>query len=283
MIIDTHLHPISDNPQQYPIDPIGGVLGEWARDVTATDTELMAHLAKAGVDKAVLVHASTVYGYDNRYVADCVAAHPDKFEGVGSIDALAPDAPDTLTYLIKQQKMAGVRLFASASTIAAVDWVDSHQLDPYWKRTIELGVSVCAQLTREQIPAIRRVIDRFPDLVLVLDHMAGPNVKDGPPYAGTEAFFELAAIPTVYLKITTNNIQSAQSAKGGAQDWFRLVVDRFGPNRLMWGSNFPNSKGSPNGYFTDLVDLARNTFAFLTPTERDAILGGTAAKLYGMG
>jgi predicted TIM-barrel fold metal-dependent hydrolase len=46
----------------------------------------------AGVEKSVLVQASTCYGHDNSYVADAVAAHPDRFSGVFSADILAPDA-----------------------------------------------------------------------------------------------------------------------------------------------------------------------------------------------
>ena len=55
--------------------------------------QMIAAMDAAGIEKSALVQASTCYGHDNSYVADAVAAHPERFTGVFSADVLAPDAP----------------------------------------------------------------------------------------------------------------------------------------------------------------------------------------------
>ena len=71
---------------------------------------------QAGIAKSALVQASTCYGHDNSYVADTVAAHPDRFTGVFSVDVLAPDAPEKIRYWVGR-KLTGMRLFTAGSTM----------------------------------------------------------------------------------------------------------------------------------------------------------------------
>src|SRR2546425_12685381 len=117
IIVETHAHPVAADTTKYPIDPLGGVQSEWSKDFTNTGEEFLALMDEAGVAQATLVQASTVHGYDNSYTAECAAAHPDRFVGIGCIDALAPDAPDVLSYWIEDQGLKGIRLFTTGSTL----------------------------------------------------------------------------------------------------------------------------------------------------------------------
>ena len=73
MIIDTHPHVISDDIEKYPINPLGGKRSKWSEKKGHNTVEsLLENMKEAGVDKAILVHSSTTYGYDCSYVADCV-------------------------------------------------------------------------------------------------------------------------------------------------------------------------------------------------------------------
>ena len=95
--IDIHPHIIADDTKRYPLAPLGGHQSDWSRTRPVTTEQMIAAMDKAGVAKAAIVQASTCYGHDNSYVADAVAAHPDRFTGVFSVDVLAPtrraDAP----------------------------------------------------------------------------------------------------------------------------------------------------------------------------------------------
>ena len=91
--IDIHPHIIANDAARYPLAPLGGHQSDWSRTRPVTLGQLIAAMDKAGVQKAAIVQASTCYGHDNSYVADAVAAHPDRFTGVFSVDVLASDAP----------------------------------------------------------------------------------------------------------------------------------------------------------------------------------------------
>ena len=96
MIVDTHVHAVSEDQRKYPRRVSPGTPGEWVRDMSA---EMLLSLnAEAGIDKTVLVQAYSAYRYDNSYTADCAASYPDRFASVSILDPLQADTPDSLSY-----------------------------------------------------------------------------------------------------------------------------------------------------------------------------------------
>src|SRR5262249_61351689 len=94
-IIDIHPHIVSPDTKRYPLDPLGGTQSTWSSERPTTYQMLLDAMDAAGVAKAAIVHSSTAYGYDNSYVADAVAAVPQRFTGVFSIDVPASHAWQT--------------------------------------------------------------------------------------------------------------------------------------------------------------------------------------------
>src|SRR3977135_3267404 len=97
-VIDIHPHVISTDTTRYPRAPLGGHQSDWSRERPVSVEQIIAAMDRTGVSKSALVQASTCYGHDNSYIADAVAAHPDKFTGVFSVDVLAPDATERMRY-----------------------------------------------------------------------------------------------------------------------------------------------------------------------------------------
>ena len=91
-IVDLHSHVIADDATRYPLAPMGGKQSDWSKERPVNDTAMLAAMQQAGVAKSVLVQASTCYGHDNSYVQASVAAHPQVFAGVFSVDMMAADA-----------------------------------------------------------------------------------------------------------------------------------------------------------------------------------------------
>ena len=92
-VIDIHPHVIAPDEARYPRAPIGGEASPWSQSRPVSAPGMVAAIDGAGISKSVLVQASTCYGHDNSYVTDSVAAYPQRFAGVFSVDVLAPDAP----------------------------------------------------------------------------------------------------------------------------------------------------------------------------------------------
>lgn len=275
-ILDIHPHVISTDTQKYPRNPLGGHQSDWSRDRPVSYEQMIVAQDRAGVEKAALVQASTCYGHDNSYLANAVAAHPERFTGVFSCDLLAPDAVQTMEHWMAK-RLTGMRLFTTGSTMPGQqNWLDDPRTFPGWALAEERGLPVCLQMTAKGIAQLVNVLNRFPRLRVVLDHMARPKQDDGPPYTGADSLWGLAKFPGVFLKVTERNLVGASIGKATPESFFGKAVAEFGAARMAWGSNFPASERT----LAQLVELAQTTLGFLPESDRAHIFAGTARVLY---
>jgi L-fuconolactonase len=275
-VIDIHPHIVSPDTRRYPLAPLGGTQSTWSSERPTTYEMLLTEMDAAGVDKAAIVHSSTAYGYDNSYVADAVAAVPSRFTGVYSIDVLAPNAVATFDYWLSRG-CSGMRLFTTGSTLPdQATWFADPKTYPFWEHAAAKNLPVCMQMKQEGIPLLRQIMDRFPKVTTILDHLSRAPFADGPPYSGASEFLELAKYKQVYLKITPVNVTPKSWGKGTPESFFGKLIDRFGASRIAWGSNFPNSVGT----LSEILGEARKAFSFAKQSDQDWIFGKTALALY---
>jgi L-fuconolactonase len=274
--IDIHPHVISTDTRRHPLMPLGGTQSTWSRDRPTPFEKLVEAMDAAGIDKAAVVQASTAYGHDNSYVAEAIAAYPNRFTGVFSIDVLALDAVEKMRYWL-DLGFSGMRLFTTGSTMPGQStWFDDPRSFPAWEYASNLGVPVCMQMTRQGFPQLRGIMDDLPNLRIILDHCARPHLIDGEPYEADQALFDLARYPNVYLKITPLNFAPPDWGKATAESFFRKLVDCFGASRIAWGSNFP----ATNGALMEILWKARAALLSLDESDRAWIFGKTAQVLY---
>jgi L-fuconolactonase len=275
-VIDIHPHIVSPDTKRYPLAPLGGTQSTWSSERPTTYETLLMAMDKAGVDKAAIVHSSTAYGYDNSYVADAVAAVPLRFTGVYSINALAPDAVKTFDYWLGRG-CSGMRLFTTGSTLPdQATWFADPKTHPFWEHAAAKNIPVCMQMKQEGIPLLRQIMDRFPKVTIILDHLSRAPFADGPPYRAATEFFELAKYKQLYLKVTPINVTPKSWGKGTPESFFGKVIDTFGAARIGWGSNFPNSVGT----LSEILAAARKAFSFAKESDQDWIFAKTAEVLY---
>lgn len=275
-IFDTHTHVISPDTASYPVAPIGGHQSEWSRARPVDAAGLLRAMDEAGIARAVVVQASTVYGHDNRYVADTVRAHPDRFVGVYSIDALADDAVAQIDRW-QGEGLSGFRLFTTGSTMPGqADWLGHEASYPAWAHAEALGIPVCLQMTMQGLPALRGLLERFPKVRVLLDHCARPELSDGAPYTAAAALFGMAAFPGVHLKLTNRTLAAAATGRSTPAAFLEQAIGAFGAQRIAWGSNFPAAEGP----LPALLATARDALAGLSGAERAQLFAGTAARLY---
>src|SRR5262245_31223612 len=237
---------------------------------------MIAAMDEAGVSRSALVQAATCYGYDNSYLADAVARFPARFAGVFSVDVFRPDARERIGHWMKKG-LSGLRVFIAGHTMASKDArLDDPRSFPAWKLASDKGMTESVQLRATGLPQLKSVIERFPRLRILLDHMARPAVEDGPPYAEAASLFALSRHPNLFLKLTTHNVREAKKGKATPESFFSRVIAEFGASRVAWGSNFPASEGA----LTALLAEARPALAPLAESDRDWIFSGTARSLY---
>jgi predicted TIM-barrel fold metal-dependent hydrolase len=268
MIIDPHVHVwINDPKYPWPSE------NENPPAEDATVEQLMAAMAAHGTEKTVLVQVMH-YRWDNRYAADCLKRYPDQFEGVCRVNPESPTAADDLSRWAEEYGFRGVRL--SPSVDSSGDWFVSPDLDPLWRRTRDLKVPMCILTQLERLPDLERWIQRYEDVQVRIDHMAYPPV-DRPEEL--EKLLRLSRYPQVYVKISgTWAVSKEDYPYRDTHATVKQIYDAFGPERLMWGTDWPLVE-QQCGY-TGALDLVRKAFTFLSDEDRAWILGKTVLKLW---
>jgi predicted TIM-barrel fold metal-dependent hydrolase len=276
-IFDIHPHVVSHDHARYPFSNVFDHVAPYVTERPIDTDQMLAEMDAAGVAKSALVHASTAYGYDCSYVADSAAAHPGRFASVCSIDVRAADAPERLRYWIVERKMNGLRIFTAGGTMAEnSDWLVDAETFPAWETATELGIPVCLQMKAGGFRILPKLLERFPNVRIILDHVSHPKASDGPPFHAADPLWALKGAKNVYLKISTTNFPEWNEGASTTEAFLGKCIDTFGIDRIAWGSNYPASVGP----LSALVELAKRELAFLSERDREQIFSGTAQALY---
>jgi L-fuconolactonase len=284
MIVDTHVHVVSDDRERYPqvSDGAHGGGAPSVRDIgqpewpPLTGEQLVAMMDACGIDRALLVQTYFTYHYDNRYMIDCTVRYPGRFESVCVIDQLAPGAPDLLSELVERRGVRGLRMMGARGPGSLKD----PRSFPLWERAQKLRIPICIGAKIEELADVRVPLERCTDVPVALEHVWGLSIGD-PPYAGLGPLWEMAQFPNVRLKTAPNNSHAARDGNRDPRPFFERLVAAFGANRIMWGSNYP-AHWHHYGDLKERLAIMRDDFSFLGAEDRNWVFGETALSLWPM-
>ncbi len=279
MIVDTHVH-IWEVPPVAPVGPTASTFTHLPKEA-ATAEELLADMAANGVDVSVLVQSS-FSTWDNGYIADSAKKYPDRFVGHGLVDPMDPDNVDTVRYWITERGLAGFRFHPM--------YYDEPILDvernvPMWEALAELGAMVQVHMSADHAPQVDTVADRYPNVPILLDHMAYPDVGDAPEFEPHRPILELASHSNMYVRISDVARRSEEGFPyRDVQQVVRLLYDAFGIERMLWGTGYPGRHRELNGWpsLADEIRLVREGLDWLSDDEKAQMLGGTATSLWSL-
>lgn len=236
--------------------------------------EMLLELMKAnGVAKTVIIQVIH-YRYDNSYLADVLKKYPGTFQGVARVDPLDSGNADHLSKLVQEQGFRGVRLSPAATP--AGDWIKGPLMPPLWKRCEQLKVPMTILAPVVRMPDVQPLIEKHPDLTVVIDHMADCPV-DKP--AELEKLIALKRYPKVYVKISHTWSLSKQGYPWlDAQEHVKRLHAAFGPQRLMWGTDWPVSKKDTD--YASTLKVVREDMKFLNEDDKSWILSKTVEKVW---
>lgn len=239
----------------------------------ATPEMLLALMKVHGVAKTVIIQVIH-YRYDNSYLAAVLKQYPQFFLGVCRVDPLDPAAPDRLTQLSGEQGFHGVRLSPAAD--ASGDWIRGPLMFPLWKRCDSLRVPMTLLTPISRVPDIEKLVEKFPNLTVVIDHMADCPV-DHPE--ALDKLIALVRYPKVFVKIS--HLWSLSKEKYPWLDSQRLVkrlYDTFGPQRLMWATDWPIANEVAT--YAQRVAVVRDDMRFLNADDKSWILSKTIERVW---
>jgi L-fuconolactonase len=277
-VVDANVHVISADRERYPVAPRRGAPPAWA---SGSAEDLLEHMRLAHVDQAVLVHSAAIYGDDHRYTLDSAKRFPDRFAALVGVDVAGAGAAAALRELVAEHHIGGIRLERPDSAPSA-DWLDGIETRVVLEEAAQQHLFVALPSVRklESVPALRRLLDRFPTVPVLLRQLLGVPCEDGPPYAAASDVWRLAEFPNVYFSFSLHNVEAARHGNSTPRALFDAFVDRFGADRLMWGSFYPAHPGPPDAPYKGVVDQVHDELSFLPRSARDWMLGGTVRSLF---
>lgn len=270
---DAHVHVYPGHTTRYPLKP--GARPEDLPLPTFTPEEYFAHARPAGVGRAVLIQFSR-YGYDNSYLLDTMRQQPDRFAVVAMIDPR--DKPQEKVRELARQGARGVRVASGDQSPG--QWANDAGLAELWKAAGETGLAVCALVGPPFLPAVRQFCRQFPQTAVVLDHLARIGADGQIRNEDVDLLCGLASHRQIYVKVSAFYALGAKKPPYlDLAPLIRRVVEAFGPQRLMWGSDSPFQTLAPHSY-RDSIELLQSRLDFLSAAERRCLLGDTAARLF---
>ena len=279
MIVDTHVHVWEIDPPRYPIGPTAP---GWTAlpDEPGTADELIAEMDAHAVDWAVLVQTSWST-WDNGYIADSVARFPQRLIGHGLINPQDPNNAAHVHYWVEQRGLAGFRFHPMYYPDEKI--LLTAQNEAMWAAIAALDVVIQFHLRAEQADQAAVIAQRYPHLRLIIDHMGYPQVNE--PVAAFQPILDLARFDNIHFKLSDVAGRSQQPFPyADVHPFIELLLNAFGSARTMWGTGYPGHHRVKHNWPTlaNELRLIREGLPFLTTSDRDRILGGTAAEIWSL-
>ncbi|HEU5318884.1 MAG TPA: amidohydrolase family protein [Chloroflexota bacterium] len=276
-VIDTHVHvwPLDDAPGHRPV-PGAKVR---APEKAAPVEWLVEDMEEFGMEHQVLVQSSA-FGWDNTYMVECLDKYPGKFKAIGLVDPESPtNARDLESWMARG--LSGFRfhpLYYDKEPRGPW-WVDAKENEALWDAANQTGAIMQFHMWPKHATALARMIERHPDVRVIVDHIGKPDVTEPAPYPSFDPVLKLADYTNVYAKIGDYQIASKQQYPWrDTWPFVRLLADRFGARRMMWGTGYPRT--------ARLVPLEQALRFIqedlpLSDDERRQILWDTPKQLFG--
>jgi len=184
-----------------------------------------------------------------------------------------PDAPEHLAELT-EAGCRGVRLSPAAN--ASGDWIRGPLMKPLFKRCSELGVPMTLLAPISRMPEIGTLIDGFPELTIVVDHMADTPVAQP---AELEKLIALKRHPKLFVKIShTWALSKQQYPWMDSQEHVKRLHQAFGPQRLMWATDWPVCL--PHATYEQTLRVVRDDMKFLNEDDKMWMLSKTIERVW---
>ena len=275
-VVDAHVHlwKADDGFHDWLASPVLAKI-----NTNFSSDELGARTTLAGVDAVILVEGGTPTGEDTDLLLAQTQAS-SRFAGVIAwIDLVAPDV---------ERRIAELRAGPRGDRILGFRTQVQGENDDYLAREdVRAGLTAIGRaslpfelvIRHQQRPSVLALLDALPDARLVVDHLGGPDFSAKRPSAEwTKWMRELAKRSNVDAKLSA--LHAGESDDAGREELVAVALATMAPSRLAWGSDWPMSL--LHRTYAQTVASARSLLAGLSESERAAIFGGTAERVYGL-
>jgi L-fuconolactonase len=276
MVVDSHQHfwdPAALQLPPFPPDQ-ASVLSR-----AFLPADLRKEIKQVGVNRTVLVQGYPQNPETNRWYFGQANATEYVSGVVAWIDLQDPArAGLALEELIKEPKFVGIRHIVEGEP--DINWIVQRpvlqSLDTLARRHVPFDMLV----KPEHLENVLKVLDRVPDLPMVIDHIAKPNIAGGGSPGWAAHLAEIAQHPRVYCKLS-GMVTEANLHKWKASDltpYVAHVVKVFGWERVMFGSDWPVCLLAAS--YQQVWQAIHEALGKISDEQRNKIFGANAIRFY---
>jgi len=246
------------------------------RDFTPDD--LAPLMEPAGITRTVVVQAAPSVD-ETRFLLGLAERSRFVAGVVGWVDLEGDDVESSLDSLASHTLFCGVR--PMIQDIADDDWMLGRAITPGLKALCERSLSFDALVLPRHLPRLLRLLERHPDLRVVIDHGAKPEIAAGRFDGWAEDMARLASQTPALCKLSGLVTEAAKAWRpDDLRPYVAHLLECFGPERLMWGSDWPVVELA--GGFARWRETSLQLLDELGDAERAAVLGANAARFYAL-
>jgi len=249
---------------------------------------LPEHLAplldRSGVDRTVVVQAAPTQA-ETQFLLELAATTPFIAGVVGWTDLESPAAVETIAELSRHERLLGLRPMVQDHPDD--EWLLRKTIAPALDAMQQGNLRFDALVKPRHLPALLRFLERHPNLHVVIDHGAKPPIASGQLDEWAVQMRRIAKQKNAFCKLSGLATEAGrQWTDATLQPFVDVLLDTFGPRRLMWGSDWPvlhEAYGAGVGADTPYHSwraTARTLTAKLSSDDRDWVFGKTAAAFY---
>jgi predicted TIM-barrel fold metal-dependent hydrolase len=272
--VDAHSHIWTRDVQKYPL-----AMGKTVADLAPgsfTAEELLEVAGRENVHRVVLICHHPYYGYDNSYLLDTAARHPQTFRVVAALDERQPQ-PDTRMRQLLSRHVTGFRI---TPLVSGESWLEHPGMDIMWRTAKETGQAMCCLINPAHLPQVEAMCARHPETPVVIDHFARIGVDGEVRASDLDRLVGLARFDKVTVKISAYYALGAKKTPYvDLAPMIKRLYEAFGPQRLMWASDSPYQLQGEHTYGASIA-LVRDRLDFLSDSDRSWLLAKTAEKVY---
>jgi L-fuconolactonase len=261
-------------------------------------SSLIEAMDTAQVDAALIVHQSVV-GPDNRRLIEAAESAADRLAVIAGVDPSARGFEDTVGELSSVDVVVGMRIVihtpAGLGTLNLAPEIRERLLREAWyweagryqaflEAMVAAGLPLCIYAPGRSAD-IAAVADRYPSLRIVVDHANLSRPGEGGPRSKKLSMevaevLSLASRANVFVKASG---LPAQSRAGypyvDLRSHFLAILDAFGPDRLMWGSDFTALRGRCT--YQQCVQYL-GAWKYLSTSYESPLFSETAQEVFGL-
>lgn len=277
MFFDTHLHLVDRKRLRYP-----WLAGAPALDQDWSYEQYEATARRVGITDVlhmeVDVHEDDL-DKENTFIAELMAREGSLLRG--AISGARPEEDGFAAWLetVDRNVVKGVRrvLHTMPDELS-----QQEQFRDNIRRLGAVGLPFDMCILARQLPFGIELADAAPDTVIVLDHCGVPDIANDSFSDWSERISELAKRPNINAKISgISAYAKADWTLESLQPWVDHIIEQFGPQRVVWGSDSPVCTLQSN--LAEWVATSQALIAGLSPDEQDAIRQGNARRIWKIG